>query len=206
MDQWIVDVMARFGYLGVFFLMVAENVFPPIPSEAIVPFAGFTAGQGSFDLATVIMVALAGSLLGNLPWFFAARWFGAERLLALTARFGRFFFVRPDDVAAAITWFDRHGPWAVFLGRLVPGVRTLISIPAGLSHMGFVTFVLYSALGSVIWIGVLAYLGFTLQQNWGAVEQALSGTGGIAVGIVALGLVGWLVWRHRRKARARRLP
>ncbi len=199
MDQWIVDVMSEFGYLGVFFLMVAENVFPPIPSEAIVPFAGFTAGQGTFDMATVIAVALAGSLVGNLPWFFAARWFGAERLMAMTGRFGRFFFVKPDDVTAAITWFDRHGPLAVFLGRLVPGVRTLISIPAGLSRMGFATFLLYSALGSVIWIGVLAWLGFTLQQNWGVVEQHLNGTGEIAVGVVALAIVGWLVWRHWRK-------
>lgn len=201
MDQWIVDVMTEFGYLGVFFLMVAENVFPPIPSEAIVPFAGFTAAQGSFDLGLVIAVALAGSLVGNLPWYFAARWFGAERLMALTARFGRFFFVKPDDVEAAVIWFNRHGPWAVFLGRLVPGVRTLISIPAGLTGMSFLKFLLLSALGSVIWIGVLAWAGVTLQQNWGVVEGYLDGVGGIAVGIVGVLILAWLIWRHTAKRR-----
>lgn len=203
MNQWVIATMSQFGYPGLFALMVAENLFPPIPSEVIIPFAGFAAGQGVFALWAVVLVGLAGSLVGNLPWFYAARWLGEARLLALTARFGKFVFVAPDDVQAAIAWFDRHGPVAVLLARLVPGVRTLISIPAGLTAMSLAAFVGYSAAGSVVWIGALAGFGYALGEHWPVIEAYVAPVGGWAVAAcVALG-IGFVALRHRRKRRDR---
>lgn len=201
MNQWVIETMAQFGYPGLFLLMVAENVFPPIPSEVIIPFAGFAAGQGVFELWLVVAVGLAGSLVGNLPWFYLARLLGEDRLVALTARFGRFVMVAPDDVQAAISWFNRHGPTAVLLARLVPGVRTLISVPAGLTRMSLASFLLYSALGSVVWIGALAGLGYALGDHWPAIEGYVGPLGAWAVGACAVAGVAFVAIRHWRRRR-----
>src|SRR6188768_1825571 len=107
MEQWIIEIVTAFGYVGVFFLMLAENLFPPIPSEVIVPVAGLAVGAGTLSLTGVVIAALAGTLIGNLPWFFLARLLGRTRLAALVARFGRWAAVKPEDVEMAIDWFDR---------------------------------------------------------------------------------------------------
>jgi membrane protein DedA with SNARE-associated domain len=201
MEQWIIDVITAFGYLGIFLLMVAENLFPPIPSEVIVPVAGLAVGAGQLSLLLVVIAALAGTLLGNLPWFLLPRLLGRERFVALVARFGRFAVVKPADVEAAIAWFDRHGTKAVLLGRFAPGVRTLISVPAGLSSMRFTTFLALSAAGSTIWIGLLLAAGLFLHSNWHIVADILGPLGKILLVLVALGLIGWVLWRRWRERR-----
>jgi membrane protein DedA with SNARE-associated domain len=204
MEQWIIDVITAFGYLGIFLLMVAENLFPPIPSEVIVPVAGLAVGAGQLSLLFVLIAALAGTLLGNLPWFLLARLLGRERFVALIARFGKYAVVRPEDVEAAIDWFDRHGNKAVLIGRFAPGVRTLVSVPAGLSSMRFTTFLLLSAIGSTIWIGLLLAAGLFLHANWHVVADILGPLGKILLVLVALGLIGWVLWRRWRERRGRR--
>lgn len=202
MDQWIIEVITAFGYLGIFLLMLAENLFPPIPSEVIVPVAGLAVGAGELSLIGVVLAALVGTLIGNLPWFVLARMLGRERFVALVARFGGWAAVRPADVEAAIDWFDRHGPKAVLIGRFAPGVRTLISVPAGLSRMSFGTFLLLSTIGSAIWIILLLVAGMLLQRNWHLIAQVLGPVGKVLLVLMALGLFGWVLWRRWRERRA----
>lgn len=202
MEQWIIDVVTAFGYVGVFFLMLAENLFPPIPSEVIVPVAGLAVGAGTLGLVGVVLAALAGTLIGNLPWFVLARMLGRERFVALVGRFGRWAAVRPEDVEMAIDWFDRHGAKAVLFGRFAPGVRTLISVPAGLSAMPFGKFLVLSAIGSTVWIGLLLAAGMLLHANWHLIADVLGPVGKVLLVLIALGLLGWVLWRRWRERRS----
>ncbi len=199
MEQWIAGVMADFGHAGVFWLMVAENLIPPLPSEVIMPLAGFAAAKGQLDFVTVVLLAIAGTTLGNLPWYFAARRLGAERLAEVTARHGRYLLLRPANVTNAVAWFERYGILFVCLGRLVPGLRAFVSVPAGLAGMGVVPFVLWSGLGSAIWVTGLAWLGFVLREHWNVIERNLAPVGGIFFATLAL---FFLVWAGLRRSRA----
>lgn len=166
MFDTIVDIVERGGYLGVFLLMLAENVFPPIPSELIMPLAGFVAAEGGLHLAGVILAGTAGSVAGALPWYFAGMLFGRARIERLAARHGRWLTVAPSHVGTACAWFARHGAAAVFFGRLVPAIRTLISVPAGIVRMPMLPFLAYSTIGSLIWTSLLALAGYLLQAQY----------------------------------------
>ena len=202
MEQWIIEVIGAFGYVGIFLLMLAENVFPPIPSEVIMPVAGLAVGAGRMNFTVVLLAALAGTLLGNLPWYLIARLVGRQRFLELTARWGKYAAVKPADVQAAIAWFDRHGSKAVLLGRLAPGVRTLISIPAGLSEMPFGRFLLLSTIGSAVWITFLLLAGVILHDNWHTIADIIGPLGTLFVATVAVGFVVWIGWRRWSDRRA----
>jgi len=147
MVQWIENLMTSLGYLGIVLLMFVENVFPPIPSELIMPLAGFTASRGDLNLALVILAGTVGSVLGALPLYFLGRLVGEERLVAWADRYGKWLTVRGKEIRKADDWFDRHGHKTVLFGRLVPGVRSLLSIPAGLSEMPMPKFLLYTSIG-----------------------------------------------------------
>jgi membrane protein DedA with SNARE-associated domain len=204
MEQWIIDVVTAFGYVGIFLLMLGENIFPPIPSEVILPVTGVAVGAGELSFVAAALVALAGTLIGNLPWFFVARWIGRERVMHLAERWGRYAAIRPDDVAHAIAWFDRHGVKAVLIGRFAPGVRTLISVPAGLSGMPFPQFLLLSAIGSTIWIVFLLSVGIVLRNSWHAISGIVGTVGTVLVLGLVLALAVFLVWRHWHERRAPR--
>lgn len=204
MEQWINDVVGAFGYVGIFFLMMAENLFPPIPSEIIMPVAGISVGSGQMSLFLVLFVALAGTLIGNLPWYFIARAVGRERFMHLTARWGKYAAIKVEDVQAAIEWFDRHGGQAVLLGRMAPGVRTLISVPAGLAEMPLTRFLTLSAIGSFVWISFLLAIGMILQANWHVVSAVIDPLGKILIVLAVLGIIGWIGWRRWREWSARR--
>lgn len=175
------------GLLAVGLLMILENVFPPIPSELIVPLAGFQAAQGSFSLVALLIVATLGSTLGTLLWYGLARLWGHDRFLRFIDRHGFWLTLSREEAERAMDWFHRYGPLAVFLGRLVPTVRTLISVPAGLSEMRFPTFLAYTAAGSAAWIAILAGAGYLLEENYERVEQWVNPVSTLVViGIVAL--------------------
>lgn len=175
------------GYAGIFFLMVLENIFPPIPSEVVIPLAGFAAADGELSLPLVILFATLGAVVGCIPWYVLGRVFGITRVKALAARFGRVLTLEPHDVDRAQGWFGRHGRAAVFFGRLVPTIRTLISVPAGIARMPFVPFVLYSFAGSAIWTTLLASLGYMLQSQYGRVEAYLDPvSNGVIFTIIAI--------------------
>jgi membrane protein DedA with SNARE-associated domain len=166
MFEWITSVIARLGYVGVAALTFLENLFPPIPSEVVIPLAGFVAAGGNLRLGVVIMVASVGSLAGAIVWYVVGKRIGEHRLRAWVARHGKWLTVSVQDVDRAQLWFRRHGAAAVFFGRLMPGVRTFVSLPAGFSSMPIASFVLYSALGTAMWTAALAYAGVVLQANF----------------------------------------
>jgi membrane protein DedA with SNARE-associated domain len=185
----IVEVVSAFGYLGVFALMLLENIFPPIPSELIMPLAGFVAARGELNFIGVIAVGTAGSVVGALPWYYAGARLGQASMRRLAKRWGHWLTLSPEDVDKASAWFDRHGKAAVFFGRLMPAVRTLISVPAGIVRMPMPLFLLYSSLGSLIWTALLALAGFALESQYEKVAEYLDP---ISTGVVVLFVVYYL--------------
>jgi membrane protein DedA with SNARE-associated domain len=199
MFDMMTGLIAGGGELGVFLLMVIENIFPPIPSELVMPLAGFLAATGEMSAYAVIAAGTTGSVLGASLWYALARALGAVRFLALVDRFGHWLTIDRTQALAAIHWFERHGALAVFLGRMVPGVRTLISVPAGLAGMRFLPFLAMTLAGSLIWVSGLTLAGYVLRDQYERVQAAINPvTTAILVGIVAVYL-----WRLLRRARTR---
>jgi membrane protein DedA with SNARE-associated domain len=199
MLAWVSQLMSSLGYAALVFLMFVENVFPPIPSELIMPLAGFVSTQGGLSLAGVIAAGTLGSVLGALPLYYLGRRLGAERLKTLADRHGRWLTVCGGDIERAIGWFDRHGRAAVFFGRLVPGVRSLISLPAGIDRMPVVSFLLFTALGSGIWSALLAYAGFLLGGRYQEVERYVNPVSYVVLGAM-LAVYLWRVATHRGRS------
>jgi membrane protein DedA with SNARE-associated domain len=164
-SDWILGLIERGNYPAVTLLMFAENVFPPIPSEVVMPVAGIAAGRGDMSVLLVMLCGTVGAVAGQSLWFWVALRVGPERVKAMASRHGRWLTVSPDDIESSCRWFEKHGSKAVLVGRIVPGIRTLISVPAGLARMSWGRFLLYSTLGSAVWTGVLAYLGYALGER-----------------------------------------
>lgn len=182
-----VDIVSQGGYLGVFLLMLAENVFPPIPSELIMPLAGFVSARGDLNIVLVILAGTAGSVAGALPWYYAGALFGRDRLKRMANRYGRWLTVSSVDIDVASLWFARHGAAAVFFGRLIPAIRTLISVPAGIVSMPLLPFLAYSTLGSLIWTALLAVTGYLLQSQYELVEQYVDPVSkGVLIAVIAI--------------------
>jgi membrane protein DedA with SNARE-associated domain len=190
--------MTSMGYVGIALLMFAENLFPPIPSELIMPLAGFTVAQGDMNFVLAVLAGLAGTMLGALPWYYAGKILGEERLKSLADKYGKWITVSSRDIDKADNWFDRHGSKAVFLGRLVPGIRTIISLPAGLSEMHLVPFLIYSTIGSALWIFGLTYAGYLLGDNYDLVDEYL---GPVSKIVLATLIIGFAIWVGRRMMR-----
>lgn len=171
MFELITGFLEKSGYLGVFALMALENIFPPIPSEMIMPFAGFVVARGDLNLVGVLLAGTAGSVAGALPWYYAAKVYGCERLKGLAARHARWLTISADDIDGALDAFRRHGRKTVLFGRLIPAVRTLISVPAGLANMSLGRFLLYSGIGSLVWTGLLMAAGFLLEDKYTEVAK-----------------------------------
>lgn len=183
----ITGIIGSVGALGVALLMLAENVFPPIPSELIMPLAGFKAATGDLSLWAVLVAGTLGSVLGAVIWYELGRALGEERFLKLVDRFGVWATVSRDDAEHALDWFRRRGAMAVFFGRLVPAVRTLISVPAGLAGMRRLPFILMSSLGSAVWVTLLTGAGYLLEAEYERVERFLDpATTVVLVGVVAV--------------------
>jgi membrane protein DedA with SNARE-associated domain len=200
MKDWIVGVIESSGYLGIALLMFLENVFPPIPSELIMPLGGFTAQQGEMSLPLVILAGTIGSVLGQLPLYYLGYFLGKRRLMHLADRYGKWLTVSGKDIEKSSAWFGRHGSKAILIGRLVPGVRSLISIPAGICGMNLPKFLLYSALGMGVWAGVLAYLGHLLGKNYEKVERFMGPITYVVLGVIVIGGIVWVIRRKRRGA------
>jgi membrane protein DedA with SNARE-associated domain len=183
-ESLIVDAIRNFGALGVALLMLAENIFPPVPSEVIMPLAGFLASRGDLSFPAVVLAGTAGSVAGAFFWFWVGARIDRERLRGWVEAHGAYLAMTPKDLDRAEEWFSRRGSLSVFVGRLVPVVRTLISVPAGVAGMSPVRFGLYTLFGTAIWTGALAGGGWALGRRFQAIEEYL----GIATWVV-LGLV-----------------
>ncbi len=198
MFDWISGVIDQMGYLGIAVLMFAENVFPPIPSELIMPLAGFNAARGTMNFWGVLSAGVAGSLAGAILWYWIGRKVKARRIRRLAARHGRWLTVSPDEFDSAQGWFDRHGGMAVFLGRLIPTVRTFISVPAGLLPMPLGTFLAYTTIGTTLWTAFLTGAGYLLESQYERVQAWLNPVStAVVVGLVAFYL--WRVATYRRR-------
>jgi len=163
---WAQDVIEQFGYVGVALLVVVENVFPPIPSEIVLPFAGFVAQRGGESVVIMILAATVGSVGGALIMYWIAAVIGDERLHAFTRKFGKWVQIREVDLTRAEEWFDRHATSAVLLGRCVPLIRSVVSIPAGIRRMKLVPYIAYTFAGSLVWNILLIGAGALLGDNW----------------------------------------
>jgi len=189
--EWIIGFIQSHGLAAVALLMFLENVFPPLPSELIMPFAGFAAARGDMNVVLVAIAGAAGSVAGAALWYWIGRHFGVDRLRVWTEKHGSVLAMSPQDVDRAKNWFERRGTFAVFLGRLVPAVRTLISVPAGMLAMRLPKFLLWSAAGSLLWSALLAGAGYLLEDRF---DQA-TGLLDTATKVIVAVLVAVYLWR-----------
>ncbi|MBM7052141.1 MULTISPECIES: DedA family protein [unclassified Rothia (in: high G+C Gram-positive bacteria)] len=198
--DWVISIMETLGAPGVGIAILLENVFPPIPSEVVLPLAGFTASVGSINVYAAFIWATIGSVLGAYILYGVGAAIGANRLRKIA---DWMWLVDPEDVNQALHWFDKYGRVSIFFGRLIPGVRSLISIPAGIDRMNLVSFGLYSLAGSALWNAILIYLGYILGENWTQVEAVINEYSSVVKYLlvaVALIILGLLIRRaHKRK-------
>ena len=197
---WVQDVIESLGYLGVALLVIAENLFPPIPSEIVLPFAGFVARRGDGSVIVMVLAATIGSVLGALILYAIAAAIGPERIHRFVVRFGRWFGVKENDMVRAEEWFDRRSNISVLVGRCVPLIRSLVSIPAGFRRMKLARFTLLTAIGSAVWNIALIGAGAALGDQWDRVGDYV----GVFQWVVIAALVAVVARFSLTKLRARR--
>ena len=202
LTAWIIGIMERLGYLGIALLMFLDNVFPPIPSEIIMPSAGYSASQGSLTLLGVILAGSLGSMLAAALLYWVGYQFSHAAIFRFVDRYGKYLFIKSDDVKKSLTWFEEYGHRIVFFGRMVPAVRSLISIPAGMSRMPFWKFMLFSSLGTIIWTTFLACVGFYFGENQALMHEIFSQVGYVILGIVLVIIAVIFYRRCQRKHKA----
>lgn len=191
MTDWITDIVEGMGYGGIALLMFLENLFPPIPSELIMPLAGYSASEGKLGLVGVLVSGTAGTLAGALFWYGVARRLGDARLRHWAGRHGRWITLSEKDIASLDGWFCRHSVWAVPAAHLIPGLRTLISIPAGIFAMPVLRFTILTLAGAGLWNGALVSAGYMMGKEFDAVDRYL---GPVSTAIMA-GLFLYYLWR-----------
>lgn len=207
MEQWIISLMRQFGYFGVFFLIFIENIFPPIPSEVILAFGGFatTVPEYNMTLIGVILAATLGSVAGAVLLYWIGYKFNVEVIEGFVAKWGHLLRLKVEDIEKAGKWFEKHGIAAVFFCRMVPVLRSLISIPAGMAEMKFRTFLSFTVLGTLIWNIILVYAGAALGANWRSI-LAILGTYQditfVVLALIVLGAILWIIRRNKTKAKA----
>ncbi|MBZ6378404.1 alkaline phosphatase [Pacificimonas flava] len=189
MTAWIEQLIADMGYIGIALLMFLENVFPPIPSELIMPLAGFTSARGELNIYGVIAAGTIGTFFGALIWYYVGHLLDEDKLRRWTGRHGRWLGMSRRELEKVDYWFDTKGRWAVLFGRVVPTIRTLISVPAGAFRMPLRTFVPYTFFGSLAWNTLLTFVGRGLGENYEAVESYI---GPVSMAIIAAMVLGYL--------------
>ncbi|MBC2183247.1 DedA family protein [Listeria sp. FSL L7-0233] len=189
METWITSIMADFGYIGIFLLIMVENLFPPIPSEIILTFGGFMTTISSLNVVMVIIVATLGSVVGAILLYKVASYFGKERLTKIVLKHGRILRLKASDIERAESFFLKYGSWAVFLCRMIPLIRSLISIPAGMTKMKMSRFLVLSTAGSLLWNTVLIGLGALLGESWNEIVVFMDSFSTIIYSVIAILIV-----------------
>jgi membrane protein DedA with SNARE-associated domain len=201
--DWVTSVVESLGYWGVAALVALENLFPPIPSEVILPLAGFVSVEGEASVVGMVIAATVGSMVGAYALYGISAAIGPVRLRGLVVRHGKWFGLDEGDLDKSEEWFDRRAATAVLVCRCIPLMRSLISIPAGLRRMPLVPFTLFTLLGSLIWNVLLISAGYLLGEQWHQVEQPLEFLQKVVLTAIALG-VAWFVWRRIVRPKLRR--
>ena len=198
MQEFILSMMDKFGYLGVFALIAIENIFPPIPSEVILLFGGFMTTNTSLNIVFMIIAATLGSLLGAIVLYYIGKIFNKERLKRIVSgKVGKVLRLKEKGIDKADEWFDSKGNITVFFCRFVPIVRSLISIPAGMSEMPILKFLIYTIVGSAIWNTVLIVLGNRVGENWESILGIFDRYSHIVVIVLIIIFVGFLIWFYK---------
>ncbi len=195
LEGWVLSIMEKLGYLGIAFLMFLDNIFPPIPSEIIMPSAGYTAAKGELTLIGVIIAGSIGSLLAAALLYWIGRKIPQHHLFTLVERYGKYLRISVADLEKSLAWFEKYGHRIVFFGRMIPAVRSLISIPAGMSKMPFVKFMIYSTFGTVIWTTFLAFLGYHFSENQALMSLIMQRVSYIILAVVIL----YIIWKVAKK-------
>lgn len=195
LGAWIKQVIETLGYPGIVLVMALENVFPPIPSELVMPLAGFMANEGTFNLAGVIIAGMLGSVIGALVLYYFGAWANELVIRRFLRRWGRYAFLSENDLDVSLAYFSRHGELVIFFGRLIPIVRSLISIPAGMERMPLPKFLFYTVIGTTIWSALLSIAGWLLQENYEQVAGWVERYQSLVLLAVVLGAVAFLYLR-----------
>ena len=204
MLHWITHLVNSLSYWGVAILMAVENIILPIPSELIMPLAGFKTARDQMTLFGVIAAGTAGSVLGGLPLYYAGYALGEDRLRQWIRRYGKWMLLRAEDLDRASDRFSGNSFIDVTLGQLLPGIRGLISIPAGVARMNVGLFLLANLIGTLVWCTVLAVAGRLLGRNFTKIHEFLGPTGWVILGVLAAGIAYWLIRRKKRSTKGRR--
>ena len=200
MQEFILTIMEQFGYLGVFLLIAVENIFPPIPSEVILLFGGFMTTYTNLSIPLMVIAATLGSLLGAIVLYYIGKILNKERLKKIVSgKIGKVLRIKYEDIDKADEWFDTKGNKTVFFCRFIPIVRSLISIPAGMSEMPLGKFTLYTVVGSLIWNTVLSIAGQTVGANWESILAIFEQYSHIAAIVLVILGVGAIVWFYSKK-------
>lgn len=201
MQEFIIDWIGDYGALAIWWLIFAENLFPPIPSEVILTFSGFVTARSELTLPAAVIAATIGSVSGALVLYGIGHWLGLERLThLLEGRVGRWLRLRPADVMRAQQWFDRHGKVTVLFCRFVPLIRSLISLPAGMARMRLPGFAVLTTLGSAVWNTALIGLGAWFGESWETVTLYLDTYARVILGVLGIAvLIGWIYIKRRQK-------
>jgi membrane protein DedA with SNARE-associated domain len=200
MTDWLVGLMETLGAPGAGLAIALENLFPPLPSEVILPLAGFTASRGEMGLLDVLVCTTLGSVIGALALYWIGALLGRERVLAIAAKLP---LVKASDIEKTEAWFQRHGRKTVFFGRMIPLFRSLISVPAGVERMPLPTFTLLTTAGSLIWNTIFVLAGYFLGENWSLVETYVGIGSNVVIALVAAAVLIFVGVRlaERRKGR-----
>ncbi len=199
MEAWVTDWMNQFGYFGVFLLILLENVFPPIPSEVILTLGGFMTTTTNMTKIGIIIASTLGSVVGAAILYGIGLLLDVERLEKIVKKYGKILRLTVKDIHKADAWFDKYGVWAVFFGRLVPLIRSLISIPAGMSNMKFSLFLLFTTLGTLIWNTVLVSVGAAVGENWEDIVEYMDVYSNIAYTLIAIAGIAFLFWYFKKR-------
>mgnify|MGYP001154417069 FL=1 len=207
-NQWALEIIRTVGYPGLGLVMFLENVFPPIPSEVVLPLAGWLTLDDStgFTLLGVTIVGAIGSVAGAFFFYGLGKWFDESRVRYLLRRFGKWFMLSEGDLDVSLAWFERYGEYVIFFGRMVPIVRSLISVPAGLANMNLVRFSVLTAIGTALWSFVLALAGRLLGAQWTLVAEFIDRYETLVIIAAVLGVAYFFFMRVRKQIREKRTP
>ncbi len=199
MQTWIIEMMEQFGYLGILLMMAIENLFPPIPSEVILPFGGFMTTYTNLSVVGVIITATTGSVIGAIILYGIGMLIDVPRLEKIVDRFGHILRIKKEDIHKADVWFAKYGYWTVLFCRVVPIVRSLISIPAGMSKMTFWLFLLFTMIGTIVWNVILVSIGVVLGESWQDILKFMDVYSTVIYVFIGLGVVLLLILYIRKR-------
>jgi membrane protein DedA with SNARE-associated domain len=200
---WVENIIGTMGYPGLYLVMFLENVFPPIPSEVVLPLAGSLSLTGKFSIPLITIVGMLGSLSGAFLFYVLGKWLGEPRVRQLMAKFGKYALLSTDDLDRSLEWFDKYDDWVIFFSRMVPIVRSLISIPAGIASMNFVKFSFYTVLGTALWSFLLSFGGRLLGEQWPLIADFINTYQNVVLVLVALGVIIFIVYRLIRRSKTK---